>query len=138
MRFDDLANPERSIGRIALFDVLVQIGDKTTALTKAASWIGYWRKASIHRAAGSEIPAARLVRMMLAVDETAARRLICEVHRSEAPAPADDDHAPDGSCELTMPAEADNDTPANVAAPSAAQALTAAETRGELARRRRR
>ena len=40
-RFDEIANPERSIGRLVLFDVLVQIGDKTTALTKAASWIGY-------------------------------------------------------------------------------------------------
>jgi Flp pilus assembly protein TadD len=139
MRFDDLANPERNIGRIALFDVLVQIGDKTTALTKAASWIGYWRKASIHRAAGSEIPSARLVRMMLAVDETAARRLICEAQRSEAPGAADDGRAPDGNCEVTMPAaEADTDTPADVATPSASQALTAAETRGEPLRRRRR
>src|SRR5262249_57617566 len=39
MRFDEIANPERSIGRLVLFDVLVQIGDKTTALNKAASWI---------------------------------------------------------------------------------------------------
>src|ERR1700694_4772677 len=39
-RFDEIANPERSIGRLALFDVLVQIGDKTTALNRAASWVG--------------------------------------------------------------------------------------------------
>src|SRR5262249_21717903 len=39
VRFDEIANPERSVGRIALFDVLVQIGEKDEALTKAASWI---------------------------------------------------------------------------------------------------
>ncbi len=43
-RFDEIANPERTVGRLALFDVLVQIGDKTTALSKAASWLGHWRK----------------------------------------------------------------------------------------------
>jgi len=120
-----------------LFDVLVQIGDKTTALTKAASWIGYWRKVSIHRAAGSEIPSARLVRMMLAVDETAARRLICQVQRSEAPGPADDDQAPDDRCEVTMPAaQADTDTSTNAAAPT--NSVTTTETRDEPVRRRRR
>jgi tetratricopeptide (TPR) repeat protein len=135
-RFDDLANPERSVGRIALFDVLVQIGDKTTALTKAASWIGYWRKVSIHRAAVSEIPSARLVRMMLAVDETAARRLICQVQRGEAPGPADDDQAPDDRCEVTMPAaQADTDT-STPAAPT--NSVSTAETRDEHVRRRRR
>jgi len=136
-RFDDLANPERSVGRIALFDVLVQIGDKTTALTKAASWIGYWRKVSIHRAAVSEIPSARLVRMMLAVDETAARRLICQVQRGEAPGPADDQQAPDDDhCEVTMPAaQTDTDT-STTAAPT--NSVTTAETRDEHVRRRRR
>jgi hypothetical protein len=136
-RFDDLANPERSVGRIALFDVLVQIGDKTTALTKAASWIGYWRKVSIHRAAASEIPSARLVRMMLAVDETAARRLICQVQRSEAPGPADDEQAPDDDhCEVTMPAaQTDTDT-STTAAPT--NSASTAEPRDEHVRRRRR
>jgi tetratricopeptide (TPR) repeat protein len=136
-RFDDLANPERSVGRIALFDVLVQIGDKTTALTKAASWIGYWRKVSIHRAAVSEIPSARLVRMMLAVDETAARRLICQVQRGEAPGPADDQQAPDDDhCEVTMPAaQTDTDT-STTAAPT--NSVSTAETRDEPVRRRRR
>jgi Flp pilus assembly protein TadD len=86
VRFDEIANPERIIGRLALFDVLVQTGNKTTALAKAASWIGYWRKASIHRQAGADGPAARLVRMMFAVDEIAARQLICEMQRNERPA----------------------------------------------------
>jgi tetratricopeptide (TPR) repeat protein len=137
-RFDDTANPERSVGRVALFDVLVQIGDKTTALTKAASWIGYWRKVSIHRAAGSEIPSARLVRMMLSVDETAARRLICEVQRSEAPGPADDNRAADDHCDVTLPAaHADSDASTNAASPT--NAASTAETRDEpLLRRRRR
>lgn len=82
-RFDEIANPERSHGRLALFDVLVQTGDKTTALSKAASWIGHWRKLGIHRPAGPEVPSVRLVRMMIAVDEAAARRLICQVQRNE-------------------------------------------------------
>lgn len=137
-RFDEIANPERSVGRIALFDVLVQIGDKTTALTKAASWIGYWRKVSIHRAVGSEIPSARLVRMMLAVDENAARRLICEVQRSEAPGPADDDKPSDDNCTIAVPsptAQSDNDGSNNA---GATNSLTTAETREEPLRRRRR
>jgi len=83
-RFDEIANPERAIGRLALFDVLVQIGDKTTALEKAASWIGYWRRAGMHRAAVDN-PSARLVRMMLAADETAARRIICDPQRTGGP-----------------------------------------------------
>jgi Flp pilus assembly protein TadD len=90
MRFDEIANPERIVGRLALFDVLVETGDKAMALTKGASWIGYWRKASIHRQAGADGPPARLVRMMFAVDEVAARQLICEVQRNERPARDED------------------------------------------------
>jgi Flp pilus assembly protein TadD len=120
VRFDEIANPERSVGRIALFDVLVQIGDKTAALNKAASWIGNWRKASIHRAAGGETPSARLIRMMMAVDAAAARRLICEAQRGEAP---------DGTCEMLL-LEPDADRDANT--------VTNVELRNEPARRRRR
>src|SRR5262245_61117202 len=86
-RFDEIANPERALGRLALFDVLVQIGDKTTALDKAASWIGYWRKAGMHRAAFDN-PSARLIRMMLAADEVAARRIICDPQRTDGPSRA--------------------------------------------------
>jgi hypothetical protein len=82
-RFDEIANPERIVGRLALFDVLVQIGDKSTALAKGASWIGYWRKANTHRNAGQDTPAGRLVRMMLTVDEAAALRFICDAQREE-------------------------------------------------------
>ncbi len=86
MRFDEIANPERSIGRFVLFEVLVATGDKTTALAKAASWIGYFRKASLHHEAEGETPAARLVRLMMAVDVTAARALICQAQRDESAA----------------------------------------------------
>jgi len=120
VRFDEIANPERSVGRIALFDVLVQIGDKTAALNKAASWIGNWRKASIHHAAGGETPSARLIRMMMAVDAAAARRLICEAQRGEAP---------EATCEMLL-LEPDADRDANT--------VTNVELRNEPARRRRR
>ena len=83
MRFDEIANPERIVGRFALFDVLVQIGDKTTALNKGASWTIYWRKVSVHRSAGTDLPATRLIRMMMALDEPAARKAICAVQREE-------------------------------------------------------
>jgi Flp pilus assembly protein TadD len=130
-RFDEIANPERTIGRLALFDVLVQIGDKTAALNKAASWIGYWHKASIHRAAGSEIPSARLIHMMMAVDERAARRLICAVQRSGAPARESDQAPQDATCELSMPgSEPEADATGNT--------VTNVEPRDELGRRRRR
>jgi tetratricopeptide (TPR) repeat protein len=83
IRFDELANPERILGRLALFDLLVQVGDKTEALTRGASWFGYWRKAGAHRGAGQDLPAGRLIRMMIAVDEPMARKLICEAQRDE-------------------------------------------------------
>jgi Flp pilus assembly protein TadD len=100
VRFDELANPERILGRLALFDVLVQVGDKTEALTRGASWLGYWRKSSAHRNRGDDLPAGRLVRMMIAVDEALARRLICEAQREEQ------EGSPDmqgGACALVEP-----------------------------------
>jgi hypothetical protein len=86
MRFDAIANPERSLGRFVLFDVMVATGDKSAALEKAASWIGYFRKASVHHAPEGDTAAARLVRMMMALDEAAARTLICDAQRDETPA----------------------------------------------------
>src|SRR5262249_6292966 len=126
-RFDDIANPERSVGRIALFDVLVQIGDKTTALSKAASWIGYWRKGSIHRTEAMQFPAARLIRMMLAVDAETARALICKAQRSGLP--SDDDPSQGEACELHLP-DAETGLPSNTVMNLA--------PREEPARRRRR
>jgi tetratricopeptide (TPR) repeat protein len=86
MRFDEIANPERSAGRLVLFDVLVATGNKAEALAKAASWITYFRKVSIHHPLEAETPSARLVRMMNAADETVTRQLLCAVQRAEAPA----------------------------------------------------
>ena len=123
VRFDEIANPERIIGRLALFDVLVQTGDKTTALTKGASWIGYWRNVSIHRQAGADGPAARLVRMMFAVDEIAARQLICEMQRNERPARDEDSEQSRDSC--VVPGETGAE-------------ITRFEPREEFGRRRRR
>jgi tetratricopeptide (TPR) repeat protein len=120
-RFDEIANPERSLGRLALFDMLVQIGDKTTALNKAASWLGYWRKAGSHRVAGSDIPAARLVRMMMAADQTLARRLMCEAEQERPPAHAS------AACEAS---DSDPEATGNT--------LTNVEPRDEFGRRRRR
>jgi tetratricopeptide (TPR) repeat protein len=85
VRFDEIANPERSLGRFVLFDVMVATGDKTAALEKAASWIGYFRKASIHHAPEGDTAAARLVRKMMAVDEAETRGLICEAERDRTP-----------------------------------------------------
>jgi hypothetical protein len=110
--------------------VLVQTGDTTAALGKAAAWIGHWRKVSIHRTAGAEIPSARLIRMMMAVDETATRRLICQVQRNETAAPANDD-ASRQACEAAIPGlEAGADTGGNT--------FTNVEPRDEFGRRRRR
>lgn len=135
IRFDEIANPERSIGRLVLFDVLVQTGDTAAALGKAAAWIGHWRKVSIHRPAGSEIPSARLIRMMMAVDETATRRLICqvqrnEVQRNEATAPANDDASRE-ACEARIPG-------LEAGADAGGSTFTNVEPRDEFGRRRRR
>jgi tetratricopeptide (TPR) repeat protein len=75
--FDEIANPERMIGRLALFDLLVHLGDTQTALVKVAAWIPNWRKGSIHPPGGPEVSLARLVRMMMAVDAVVARRILC-------------------------------------------------------------
>jgi hypothetical protein len=130
-RFDDIANPERSIGRLVLFDVLVATGDKTTALAKAASWIGYFRKASIHHALEGETPAGRLVRKMLAVDEAAAHQLICQVQRDEAPVQASAEPWGRVACEVDVPgAQTDTEVPTN--------AVSDVEPRDAFGRRKRR
>jgi hypothetical protein len=77
------------IGRLALFDVLVRLGDKNTALIKAAAWMPHWRKVSIQRPAGTEGPAARLVRMMIDTDAAEARKILCVPQRGGAAAAAD-------------------------------------------------
>jgi tetratricopeptide (TPR) repeat protein len=130
-RFDDIANPERSIGRLVLFDVLVATGDKTTALAKAASWIGYFRKASIHHASEGETPAGRLVRKMLALDEAAAHQLICQVQRDEAPVQASAEPWGRVACEVDVPdAQTDTEVPTN--------AVSDVEPRDAFGRRKRR
>ena len=89
--FDEIANPERIIGRLALFDILVKLGDRKTALAKAAGWMPNWRKTSIHRPAGpEEVPAARLARMMAAVDGAQARDIMCGPQRRKSHSPADE------------------------------------------------
>jgi tetratricopeptide (TPR) repeat protein len=85
VRFDEVANPERSVGRLALFDVLVRTGDTTAAMNKALTWIGYWRKPGVHRG-GSENPTRRIVQMMMAADPLVARRVLCGTAADAAPA----------------------------------------------------
>jgi hypothetical protein len=132
VRFDDIANPERTVGRFALFDVLVQIGDKSTALNKGASWTVYWRKASMHRPAGPSLPAARLIGMMIALDEPAARKAICEVQREEFGDSAPGTRSPYAICDIKHPdTERDPDASANTG-------VTSVEPRDDIGRRRRR
>jgi len=130
-RFDEIANPERSIGRLVLFDVLTATGDKTAALAKAASWIGYFRKASIHHVSSGETPAGRLMRMMVAVDESAARQLLCEVQRAEAPAGEKQAGREVLACDVNVrDAQTEADAPGN--------AVSNVEPRDQFGRRKRR
>jgi hypothetical protein len=134
VRFDETANPERTTGRLALFEVLVQIGDKSAALSKAASWIGFWHKARLNRAPGAEATSTRLMRMMLAVDERAARRLICDAQRkAAAEVDEDDDDAPprDRTCDLKLPG-------VEAGAGTVGNAVTSTEPRDDLGRKRKR
>ncbi len=135
MRFDEIANPERIVGRFALFDVLVQIGDKTTALNKGASWTIYWRKASAHRSAGTDLPATRLIRMMMALDEPAARKAICAVQREEFDASSSYGLSQYAGCDIKYP---NADTDADAETTPANTGVTSAEPRDEVGRRRRR
>jgi hypothetical protein len=109
--------------------VLVQTGDRTAALAKAASWIGHFRKASSHHNAQGETPTARLVRMMMAVDEAAAERLICQAQREEAPLMTPG--VPDRICALNAPAAEGSSQAATF------NAVTRAEPANEMSRRRR-
>jgi tetratricopeptide (TPR) repeat protein len=130
MRFDEIANPERSLGRFVLFDVMVATGDKSAALERAASWIGYFRKASVHHSAEGDTAAARLVRRMMAVDEAAARTLLCAAQRDELPAQAS-----------VAPREFMGCDPVRADVQNQANALTetgSIDTREQGARRRRR
>jgi tetratricopeptide (TPR) repeat protein len=86
IRFDEIANPERTIGRFVLFDVLVQTGDSAGALSRAVSWIAHFRKVGVHRGGAGEAASARLIRMMLAVDEAEARRLLCDLDEQQTSA----------------------------------------------------
>jgi tetratricopeptide (TPR) repeat protein len=135
VRFDDLANPERSIGRFVLFDVLVETGDKATALAKGAAWIQFWRKGSIHHTAAGEQPSARLIRRMISVDEAAARRLICEMQQGETPvasAQPSGTPPPEPTCIINLPmAESGPEGSGN-------SSVTQVEPRDEFGRRRRR
>lgn len=76
-RFDETAAPERIIGRLALFDILVQLGDRRAAVAKAARWIPDWRRAAVALRGGLEVSPARLVQKMIALDPAAARRILC-------------------------------------------------------------
>jgi tetratricopeptide (TPR) repeat protein len=132
VRFDEIANPERVVGRLALFDVLVQIGDKKTALTKGASWTVYWRKVSLHHPS-SGLPAARLIRMMLALDEPAARKAICEVQREEFGTVGVTVHSPLAVCDIE-----ERDSVAEDETAPAGTGVSNALLRDEIGRRRRR
>ena len=115
--FDEIANPERMIGRLALFDLLVHLGDTQTALVKVAAWIPNWRKASIHPPGGPEVSLARLVRMMMAVDAVVARRILCA-----SPQDGSSLAAIGGSQDLACPAPAGDVPAGELVAVSARQA----------------
>jgi hypothetical protein len=96
LRFDDIANPERSLGRLALFDVLVRVGDRATAMNRGAGWLALWRGGNPQRGSGSAAAAARLTRMMMAVDPTVARTLACGPRRPSVHLGEDDDPCAEG------------------------------------------
>jgi tetratricopeptide (TPR) repeat protein len=133
IRFDEIANPERTIGRFALFDVLVQIGDRPAALRRGASWTLYWRKASLHRSADSSLPVVRLIRMMMALDEPAARKAICDVQREEYGTITAGARSPLPDCEID-----DSQSDGEAEGASASTGVSSAEARDDLGHRRRR
>ena len=131
IRFDEIANPERSIGRFVLFDVLVKTGDTAGALGRAASWISHFRKAGVHRAGTGEAASARLIHMMRAVDETETRRLLCDPQPPDGLALATAEPGKDTSCDLAISGpQAEAEGTGNV--------VTHATAREEPGRRRRR
>jgi tetratricopeptide (TPR) repeat protein len=131
IRFDEIANPERSIGRFVLFDVLVQTGDTAGALSRAASWVGHFRRAGLHRAGTGESASARLIRMMRAVDETETRRLLCGPQPPEGVAVATPEEGKDSACDLAISGQqAEAEVPGTI--------VTRATVPEESGRRRRR
>ena len=75
--FDEIADSERIVGRLALFDLLVQLGETQTALAKVAAWIPNRREVSNHLPAEPEVSLARFVRRMMTMEPVAARRILC-------------------------------------------------------------
>jgi tetratricopeptide (TPR) repeat protein len=83
--FDAIAHRDQMIGRLALFDVLTELGDGETARAKAEAWVPDWRRIGAQRPTGFRVSAARLNRMMDSADNGAAGRITCAAYPSDAP-----------------------------------------------------
>jgi hypothetical protein len=99
MLFDQLADPERMIGRLALFDLLVYSGDTQSAFAKVAAWIPNWRAARTSQLTELEASLTRLARTMTAVDAAASSRILCELPENRA-LTAVSEQLPDFECPL--------------------------------------
>ena len=104
--------------------------DSVTGSLNAAADLG---PAAGGQAGGTpgETPAGHLMRMMVAVDESAARQLLCEVQRAEAPAGEKQAGREVLACDVNVPdAQTEADAPGN--------AVSNVEPRDQFGRRKRR
>jgi tetratricopeptide (TPR) repeat protein len=76
--FDLLAPPERSVGRFALYDVLLRIGDTKAAMAMMERWLMQSRdEPRAREGMGRDFPLERLVRLMAQVDPAETQRVVC-------------------------------------------------------------
>jgi tetratricopeptide (TPR) repeat protein len=82
--FDKLAPIDDSIGRPALFDVMVRLGQSHSAMTAAERWLTRWRAAHVRRglrgrefATSRDFPLSRVVEEMSRVDAAETQRVVC-------------------------------------------------------------
>jgi tetratricopeptide (TPR) repeat protein len=84
--FDSMAPPDSSTGRLALFDVLLRLGEPKMAMAMAEHWLSRWHSAHLNLGlAGRDFPLGHLIQAMAHVDPADTRRIVCDLLPEMAP-----------------------------------------------------
>jgi hypothetical protein len=84
--FDRMAPPDNATGRLALFDVMLRLGEPKPAMALAEHWLSRGHDAGLNRGlAGRNFPLARLVQLMVNVDPDETSRIVCSIFAETPP-----------------------------------------------------
>jgi tetratricopeptide (TPR) repeat protein len=79
LAFDSMATPESSTGRLALFDILLRLGESNTAMAMAERWLSQRHLSHLDQGfAGRDFPLSRLIQLMAHVDPADTKRIVCD------------------------------------------------------------